>query len=438
MAWLRTGDNVANHPIVLAVLEHHEADDQSVNETFGFIMRCALQSAAHFTDYVISYGTALALAGSKSHADRLLTLATSAGYITPVETDDGKPAFKLIEDTDFIHIRSKEEIDFERQRDRDRKDQGLTVPVWLRDGDACRFCRRIVQWNDKKSQRSGTFDHLIPGQPATHDTYVVACRGCNSALKDLSHEERTHYLLSAPPVPHYSREGIQYWKDTKWFKDNNVAVPKPTTASKLKPGDFIPGATKISTFIQDVQKRNQEKPSDDPQSSTAPVPGSGPKGSAVGSQPTVDPAEPNSSRGPQGTAGSAPVHPARDAGSDGPQGTAGMVPVHPASPPVGDGPRDSLDNQPRVDPASSRPEQENEPADLHKYRSRNDPAIIPQSAEIEGWNIPDTRVGTGRVGPGRAGSGRSGSGLDGLGARQRPARPPEPDRSVTKRKRRRR
>ena len=76
MAWLRTGDNVANHPIVLAVLEHHEADDQSVNETFGFIMRCALQSAAHFTDYVISYGTALALAGSKAHADRLLTLAT--------------------------------------------------------------------------------------------------------------------------------------------------------------------------------------------------------------------------------------------------------------------------------------------------------------------------------------------------------------------------
>ncbi|QDH86223.1 HNH-endonuclease [Brevibacterium phage AGM12] len=356
MAWLRTGDNVANHPIVLAVLEHPQANDNSVNETFGFIMRCALQSAAHFTDYVISYGTALALAGSKSQADRLLELATSAGYITPAETLDGKPVFKLIEDSDFIHIRSKEEIDFERQRDRDRKDQGLTVPVWIRDGDSCRYCRRIVQWNDKKSQRSGTFDHLSPGSAATHDTYVVACRGCNSALSDLTFEERSQYLLLTPTQPHYSREGVQYWKDTKWFKDNNVVVPKPTTASKLKPGDFIPGATKISAFIQDVQKRNRTQADDDTQSPTAPVLSSGPMGSTDDTQSPVDPAEP-SSRGPKGMADRTSVHPARDTDYDGPKGTAGSTPVHPASqsptaPVLSSGPMGSTDDtQSPVDPA---------------------------------------------------------------------------------------
>lgn len=436
MAWLRTGDNVANHPIVLAVLEHPQATDNSVNETFGFIMRCALQSAAHFTDYVISYGTALALAGSKSQADRLLELATSAGYITPAETLDGKPAFKLIEDSDFIHIRSKEEIDFERQRDRDRKDQGLTVPVWIRDGDSCRYCRRIVQWNDKKSQRSGTFDHLNPGSAATHDTYVVACRGCNSALSDLSFEERSQYLLLTPPQPHYSREGVQYWKDTKWFKDNNVAVPKPTTTSKLKPGDFIPGATKISAFIQNVQKRNRDNTDDGTQPPAAPVPGSGPLGSTDGHQPPVDPAEP-SSRGPKGMADRTSVHPARDTSSDGPQGTAGSTPVHPASLPHDDGPSDSLDNQSRVDPASPPPPQVNKPVDLGKLRSRNHPGIIPQSAEIEGWNIPDSRVGTGRDGLGLVGPGRSETGRDGLGARQRPVRPSPPATSSSKRSRRR-
>ncbi|WNO47917.1 HNH-endonuclease [Brevibacterium phage 3C] len=700
MAWLRTGDNVANHPIVLAVLEHPQANDNSVNETFGFIMRCALQSAAHFTDYVISYGTALALAGSKSQADRLLELATSAGYITPAETLDGKPVFKLIEDSDFIHIRSKEEIDFERQRDRDRKDQGLTVPVWIRDGDSCRYCRRIVQWNDKKSQRSGTFDHLSPGSAATHDTYVVACRGCNSALSDLTFEERSQYLLLTPTQPHYSREGVQYWKDTKWFKDNNVVVPKPTTASKLKPGDFIPGATKISAFIQDVQKRNRTQADDDTQSPTAPVLSSGPMGSTDDTQSPVDPAEPSSrgpkgmadrtsvhpardtdydgpkgtagstpvhpasqsptapvlssgpmgstddtqspvdpaepssrgpkgmadrtsvhpardtdydgpkgtagstpvhpasqsptapvlssgpmgstddtqspvdpaepssrgpkgmadrtsvhpardtdSDGPKGTAGSTPVHPAsqsptapvlssgpmgstddtqspvdpaepssrgpkgmadrtsvhpardtdcdgpkgtagstpvhpasqsptapvlssgpmgstddtqspvdpaepssrgpkgmadrtsvhpaRDTDCDGPKGTAGSTPVHPASQSHGDGPSDSPDNPSEVDPASPPTPPDNNPVDLAKHRSRNDPGIIPQSAAIEGWNIWDVRDGSGRDGLGLVGSGRVGTGLDGSGARQRPVRPSLPATSSSKRSRRR-
>lgn len=436
MAWLRTGDNVANHPIVLAVLEHPQATDNSVNETFGFIMRCALQSAAHFTDYVISYGTALALAGSKSQADHLLELATSAGYITPAETLDGKPAFKLIEDSDFIHIRSKEEIDFERQRDRDRKDQGLTVPVWLRDGDACRYCRRIVQWSDKKSQRSGTFDHLSPGNAATHDTYVVACRGCNSALSDLAFEERSKYLLSVPPVPHYSRAGVQYWKDTKWLKDNNVVAPKPTTSSGLKPGDFIPGATKISAFIQDVQNRNRNTTTDDTQSPVAPVQGSGPQGSAGDTQSPVDPAEP-SSRGPKGTADSTSVHPARGADSDGPKGTAGSTPVHPASPSSDDGPSDSPDNQSRVDPASSTTTEGNNPVDLGKQRSRNDPGIIAQSAAVEGWNIPDSRDGTGRDGLGWVEPGRVGSGRDGSGAHQRTDPPPEPAPTSTKRSRRR-
>ena len=438
MAWLRAGDTIATHPIVLAVLEHLEADDRDVNEVFGFVMRCALQSAANDGDYVISYGTAITIAGTKAGADRLLELAEYAGYVTRAETLEGRPAFKLHEDPDFIHLRSKEEIDFERQRDRDRKDQGLTFPVWLRDGDACRYCRRIVSWTDKKSRRRGTFDHLIPGEAATHDTYVVACKGCNGALADMSFEERSKHLLPAPAQPHFSREGVKYWSDTDWAREHKDVIPKPTTASKLRPGDFIPGATKISTFIQDVQKRNQKKTSDGSQPPSASVPGSGPQGSAAGSQPTADPAEPNQSRGPKGTAGRSPVHPARDTASDGPKGMAENHSVRPASLPTDDGPSDSSGNQPEVDPASSEPNPLSEPPEQGKHRLRNDSGIIPESAGTEGWKIRNDRVGTGRVGPGRVGPGLVETGRGGTGARQRPARPTQPRHAGTQSVKRRR
>ena len=56
-------DTAATHPIVLAVAEHPDADDRSVNEVFGFMLRLAARSAQYLTDYVFWYSSAVQIAG---------------------------------------------------------------------------------------------------------------------------------------------------------------------------------------------------------------------------------------------------------------------------------------------------------------------------------------------------------------------------------------
>ena len=66
MPWLRAGDNAATHPSVMALLTVRGADDRTANEVFGFVMRCAMQSAGHMTDYRVDLGTAHLLAGDRA------------------------------------------------------------------------------------------------------------------------------------------------------------------------------------------------------------------------------------------------------------------------------------------------------------------------------------------------------------------------------------
>ena len=58
MPWLKTGDLAASHPLVLAVRRIRGTDERSTNEVYGFVTRCATQSAGHMTDYYVDYGTA--------------------------------------------------------------------------------------------------------------------------------------------------------------------------------------------------------------------------------------------------------------------------------------------------------------------------------------------------------------------------------------------
>jgi len=49
-----------------------------------------------------------------------------------------------------------------------------------RDGDNCRYCGIIANWNDRKGPTGATYDHVDPTGPASLDNIVVACRACNS------------------------------------------------------------------------------------------------------------------------------------------------------------------------------------------------------------------------------------------------------------------
>lgn len=275
MTWVRWGDTSANHPIVLSVLEHDDCDDRLVNEVHGFVSRCAAQAGSHLTDYVITRGTAVLMAGA-SRVDILLAVAVFAGYMTDVMVDD-RPAYKLVDDDpEFLHLRLKEEVEFERQRRRDNSNPSLIVPVRLRDGDACRWCGRIVDWGSRKAARSGTYDHLIAGQAATIETYVVCCTGCNSSRKDGSRPRNIDKLLAPPEIPYYGPKTIEWLEGNEWRKRQGLPVP-PRPRTRVNPGSLAPGITPPATTgasagdRPDTQSGNGAPPSLDTATAARPV-----------------------------------------------------------------------------------------------------------------------------------------------------------------------
>ncbi|MFM9430042.1 5-methylcytosine-specific restriction endonuclease McrA [Arthrobacter sp. MP_2.3] len=240
MPWARVGDTAANHPTALAVLEHQLADERIVNELFGFVMRCSTQSAAHTTDYLVNRGTAIQMAGGMSRANDLLMLAIYAGYMveqTFIEEGITRTGYKIIDDPDFIHLRTKAELDWERQRRNDTARPELVIPVRLRDGDGCRYCSKVVRWGAQNGRLGGTYDHRTPGKQAANERdLVVACRACNAGRKDNPNADQDYPLQSVPDQAYFSESTIQWLQEHDYVKRMGIQVPEPS-GQQLQPGD---------------------------------------------------------------------------------------------------------------------------------------------------------------------------------------------------------
>ncbi|MGY4845486.1 hypothetical protein ACW9PK_12190 [Kocuria sp. MNB10] len=226
--------------------EHPDADDRSKIEVFGFVTLCATVGAQHLTDYVITRATAADVAGSMERADLLLEQATFAGYLEPViEVVRGheRARWRIVEDPEFIHMRTAEEVEWERRRKRDNSNPALTIPVRLRDGDACRYCGQVVKFRARTGRLAGTYDHRSPGRGAeTPDDLVVACTRCNSGRKNNPHAEREYPLLPVPDRPYYSLDTVEYIKNSEWARSNGI-TPPPAPRTKVRPGEIPPGHT---------------------------------------------------------------------------------------------------------------------------------------------------------------------------------------------------
>lgn len=179
MSWLRSGDDAYTDRRVLDLQDH---DDWAMGlAAWGFLTHLAGLCAKDGTyDVAPAY---IRTVGGPIVAE-LLKRVEAAGLMT--STGRGKARrWRIVDDApEVLHIRTREEKDWEAQQRADNGNLQLTIPVLLRDGDACRYCRRVCQPNDNRSTagRGRTFDHRRPGeQVLTPDGMVVACRMCNGA-----------------------------------------------------------------------------------------------------------------------------------------------------------------------------------------------------------------------------------------------------------------
>lgn len=272
MPWARFGDNSATYPRLMQIAGFPGADARAVNEVRGFINACATQSAGHVTDYLVDFGTAQMFGGARTK--KLINWCVRAGLLTEVEVD-GIKQWAIINDPEFIHIRTRAEIEWERQQRADTRDTGLMVPVRLRDGDNCRYCGVLVEWRGKKSHKSAEPDHREPGQAATVETLVVSCRRCNGARQDNPQWDDDHPLRPAPVHPNYGRWTATYLTENGYptrpnVRPDNLEPRTADTAAPARPTDPAPY----------VEERPAATPAD-----TAPYREERPAGDAAGARP---------------------------------------------------------------------------------------------------------------------------------------------------------
>ena len=260
MPWLKVSDTAAQHRIVWRALEIPGASIQSMWSLFGQVLALAVEAAAFKTDYVVERGSILKFTGTPDAAQKFIADATFCGYLTgEVPLEDGRIAYRLVEDEDLFHMRLREEIDWENRRRNDTRKTSLIVPIRARDGDACRWCGHVVWWGDRKGGRGATYDHLNPGVPAeTPDDMVVACRSCNSSRKD--NAGWAVDLLPAPVKPYFSA------KSAAWLTENGV----PTKASA--PSDKPVGRSVVATSQASEFSRNQNQGTGDGSQVDEPLP----------------------------------------------------------------------------------------------------------------------------------------------------------------------
>lgn len=75
--------------------------------------------------------------------------------------------------------------------------KALVQAIRDRDKDQCRYCGRLVNWQDRKGADGATYDYVDPEGPTSLENIVVACRAC-SAGKNQRTPEEAGYTLTPP------------------------------------------------------------------------------------------------------------------------------------------------------------------------------------------------------------------------------------------------
>ena len=242
MAWVRVGDDAFTHPRLMSVYEVEEAKSIPLHEVFGFLLSLAAYSAKHLTDGIIERG-AVYTVGSPDRVSKLLDVCLQAGLIQWVDVK-GKRKIQLFTDEEFIHIRSREEVMAQRARSRENRDPKLKSAVLHRDGDACRYCGKIVRWTGPIGYNVGTLDHVDPDSvgSVSVDGLLVACHHCNSSRQAAREDfDAQNPPMPVPATPYYSQWTADFLNRNGYTVRPSAEPPKPissdTQATCVVPGE---------------------------------------------------------------------------------------------------------------------------------------------------------------------------------------------------------
>ena len=218
MAWTRHGDNELTHPAMSRLLSATAPTDNPLAvdhikwaAAFGVFSLLASVSGAHLTDGYVEIGMISRVA--PGWETEVLDILEAAGLAKRVKTaDPTKPEdptqrwmIKLdLSDEEFVHIRAREEVELDRRRARDSRDEDMQMTVRVRDGDQCRWCGRTVSWKARRGWRRAQIDSLNSHHDSTPETLVVSCHRCN----DLRGKGKELELRPAPKYPYYTDHTI--------------------------------------------------------------------------------------------------------------------------------------------------------------------------------------------------------------------------------------
>lgn len=220
MPWLRIGDNALTHPKMASLLEAADFDHQKKLTVWAAFVSLATISAAHLLDGVLEMGALAQVAPGMEK--EILDLMVAAEWAKREKDASGRWHIVLdLSDPEFVHARTKEEVERERTRRNENRNPEFAIPVRVRDGDKCRWCGRPVNFNDHKSSREGTIDSLTKHEGSTVDTMVVACRGCNSGREQSPDK---YELLPEPKMPWYRDSTIRWINAHPYSVANGIHI----------------------------------------------------------------------------------------------------------------------------------------------------------------------------------------------------------------------
>lgn len=266
--WFRGGDTLTTHPLMIRLLEVCDGDHLLKNEAKGVLVDLVSISAAHATDYLVGYGAVAQVAPGREKI--VIENLCAAGLLFREEGPEGRPMLRIVDDPTLFHIRLKEEMELDRRRAKDKRNPELLIAVRVRDGDQCRWCGKTVDWRDRRSARSATYDSLNGHKGSTPETLVVACHACNSKRGAGEVLE-----LRDPPTPeevYYTATTIEFINNNQYAQDSGIHV----VSRKERQAQHATQETRTPARQASVKHESRE-----PQATSAPAPTTPPPADVV-------------------------------------------------------------------------------------------------------------------------------------------------------------